>query len=266
MFVTGAALPSRFDPLTWHIHEMLFGFVMAAIAGFLLTAIPNWTGRLPVSGGAVALLAGLVAARPHRLPGFGARPGLARHRRGSVLSGAPGRGRRPGNRRRPELAQPADGRAGGRSRHRQSADASGGRWRRRAVRARMAARARRRHRADLGGGGPDRAELYPQLAGQAPGRRSPRRPWLDRPGGARHPACRPVRLGVLSGFRPIGLLLLLGAALNFGACCAGAAAHGRGAAAPRSPYRLCLAGARCRPCSVSPCSMPICRKARPSTP
>jgi uncharacterized protein involved in response to NO len=33
MLATGAALPSRFDPLSWHIHEMLFGFVMAAIAG-----------------------------------------------------------------------------------------------------------------------------------------------------------------------------------------------------------------------------------------
>ncbi|MDE2576142.1 MAG: NnrS family protein [Rhodospirillales bacterium] len=59
MLATGAALPSRFDPLAWHIHEMLFGFVMAAIAGFLLTAIPNWTGRLPVRGGPLALLAGL---------------------------------------------------------------------------------------------------------------------------------------------------------------------------------------------------------------
>ena len=43
-------LPSRFDPLSLHIHEMLFGFVMAAVAGFLLTAIPNWTGRPPVAG------------------------------------------------------------------------------------------------------------------------------------------------------------------------------------------------------------------------
>ena len=59
VFVEGWAVPSRFDPLTWHIHEMLFGFVMPAIAGFLLTAIPNWTGRLPVSGGPLALLAGL---------------------------------------------------------------------------------------------------------------------------------------------------------------------------------------------------------------
>jgi uncharacterized protein involved in response to NO len=58
MFVTGSELPSRFDPLAWHVHEMLYGFVMAAIAGFLLTAIPNWTGRLPVSGWPLALLAG----------------------------------------------------------------------------------------------------------------------------------------------------------------------------------------------------------------
>ena len=38
---------------------MLFGFAMAAIAGFLLTAIPNWTGRPPVAGTGLALLAGL---------------------------------------------------------------------------------------------------------------------------------------------------------------------------------------------------------------
>lgn len=59
IFATGLPLPSRFDPLAWHIHEMLFGFVMAATAGFLLTAIPNWTHRLPVSGTLLALLAGL---------------------------------------------------------------------------------------------------------------------------------------------------------------------------------------------------------------
>lgn len=45
LFETGSALPSRFDPLSWHIHAMLFGFVLAAIAGFILTAVPNWTGR-----------------------------------------------------------------------------------------------------------------------------------------------------------------------------------------------------------------------------
>ena len=42
----------------WHVHEMLFGYVAGTIAGFLLTAIPNWTGRLPVAG---RPLAGLFA-------------------------------------------------------------------------------------------------------------------------------------------------------------------------------------------------------------
>jgi uncharacterized protein involved in response to NO len=59
MLSTGITLPSRFDPLTWHMHEMLFGFVMSAIAGFLLTAIPNWTKRMPVSGAPLAALFGL---------------------------------------------------------------------------------------------------------------------------------------------------------------------------------------------------------------
>lgn len=43
-------VPSAFDALAWHRHEMLFGFVGAVITGFLLTAIPNWTGRLPIAG------------------------------------------------------------------------------------------------------------------------------------------------------------------------------------------------------------------------
>lgn len=53
------ALPSQFDPLSWHRHEMLFGFVGAVVAGFLLTAIPNWTGRLPIAGVPLAGLFGL---------------------------------------------------------------------------------------------------------------------------------------------------------------------------------------------------------------
>ena len=52
-------LPTAFGLLDWHIHEMIFGYVGAVIAGFLLTAIPNWTGRLPVNGYALATLAGL---------------------------------------------------------------------------------------------------------------------------------------------------------------------------------------------------------------
>lgn len=59
MLSTGLKLPSRFDPLDWHVHEMLFGFVLAAVAGFLLTAIPEWTGRPPVRGALLGMLAGL---------------------------------------------------------------------------------------------------------------------------------------------------------------------------------------------------------------
>jgi uncharacterized protein involved in response to NO len=52
-------LPTAFDPVAWHFHELIFGFVVAAMAGFLLTAIPNWTGRAPIRGwplGALVLL------------------------------------------------------------------------------------------------------------------------------------------------------------------------------------------------------------------
>lgn len=37
-------------PVDWHVHEMIFGYPAAIIAGFLFTAVPNWTRRLPVSG------------------------------------------------------------------------------------------------------------------------------------------------------------------------------------------------------------------------
>lgn len=43
-------LPTIFGPLEWHIHELLYGYLPAIVAGFLLTAVPNWTGRLPVTG------------------------------------------------------------------------------------------------------------------------------------------------------------------------------------------------------------------------
>ena len=55
------ALPTAFDALTWHGHEMIFGFAVAAVSGFLLTAIPNWTGRLPLQGGPLAVLARFMA-------------------------------------------------------------------------------------------------------------------------------------------------------------------------------------------------------------
>jgi uncharacterized protein involved in response to NO len=49
-------IPTAFAPRDWHVHEMLFGYVGAVVAGFLLTAIPNWTGRLPIQGAALAVL------------------------------------------------------------------------------------------------------------------------------------------------------------------------------------------------------------------
>lgn len=46
----GALPPPVGDVVSWHFHEMLYGFVGAALTGFLLTAIPNWTGRMPLQG------------------------------------------------------------------------------------------------------------------------------------------------------------------------------------------------------------------------
>ena len=44
------SLRSAPAPRDWHIHEMLFGYLPAVMTGFLFTAIPNWTGRLPIQG------------------------------------------------------------------------------------------------------------------------------------------------------------------------------------------------------------------------
>lgn len=52
-------LPTAFDPVSWHAHEFLFGYLGAVIAGFLLTAVPNWTGRLPLVGWPLAGLTAL---------------------------------------------------------------------------------------------------------------------------------------------------------------------------------------------------------------
>lgn len=53
--------PASLTPggVSWHAHEMIFGFAAAAIAGFLLTAARNWTQRDTASGGALALLTGI---------------------------------------------------------------------------------------------------------------------------------------------------------------------------------------------------------------
>ncbi len=56
LFYGSLATSSAFAPVDWHIHEMLFGYLAAIVTGFLLTAIPNWTGRLPLQGGPLLIL------------------------------------------------------------------------------------------------------------------------------------------------------------------------------------------------------------------
>jgi len=51
-------VPSAFGPVEWHVHEFLWGYLSAVVAGFMLTAVPNWTGRLPIAGWPLALLWG----------------------------------------------------------------------------------------------------------------------------------------------------------------------------------------------------------------
>jgi uncharacterized protein involved in response to NO len=58
-YTTGIAPPSALPPVIWHSHEMIFGFAAATAAGFLLTAIPNWTGRMPLQGWPLAALVSL---------------------------------------------------------------------------------------------------------------------------------------------------------------------------------------------------------------
>ena len=50
VFYGELTLVSAFAPRDWHVHEMLYGYLPAVITGFLFTAIPNWTGRLPIQG------------------------------------------------------------------------------------------------------------------------------------------------------------------------------------------------------------------------
>ena len=56
MFYGELSVTSAFAPRDWHVHEMLYGFLPAVITGFLFTAIPNWTGRLPIQGKSLGAL------------------------------------------------------------------------------------------------------------------------------------------------------------------------------------------------------------------
>src|SRR6201988_5204190 len=74
-------LPTAFAPRDWHVHEMLFGYVAAIVGGFLLTAVPNWTGRLPLQGTPLAVLvstwlAGRTAVFPSGMIGWAAASGV----------------------------------------------------------------------------------------------------------------------------------------------------------------------------------------------
>jgi uncharacterized protein involved in response to NO len=59
VFMGELSLVSAFIPRDWHVHEMLYGFLPAVITGFLFTAIPNWTGRLPLRGRPLMFLVAL---------------------------------------------------------------------------------------------------------------------------------------------------------------------------------------------------------------
>jgi uncharacterized protein involved in response to NO len=50
VFLGELTLTTALAPRDWHVHEMLYGYLPAVITGFLFTAIPNWTGRLPIQG------------------------------------------------------------------------------------------------------------------------------------------------------------------------------------------------------------------------
>jgi uncharacterized protein involved in response to NO len=84
--LVGIALPEGpLPPMRWHAHEALAGFVGAAMVGFLMTAIPNWTGRRGYSGAPLVALAALfLAARFALLPGSPVPIGVA-----AVLALAP---------------------------------------------------------------------------------------------------------------------------------------------------------------------------------
>ena len=57
-------LATLFAPVDWHVHELYFGFLPAIVTGFLFTAVPNWTGRMPLQGnGLLALVLLWLAGR-----------------------------------------------------------------------------------------------------------------------------------------------------------------------------------------------------------
>ena len=60
-FAMGLPLGSNWPPTLWHAHEMLFGFIAAAIGGFMLTAVPSWTGQRGFAGRPLIVVSALWA-------------------------------------------------------------------------------------------------------------------------------------------------------------------------------------------------------------
>jgi uncharacterized protein involved in response to NO len=100
MMATGVEPAGPFTALGWHAHEMIFGYIAAVVAGFVLTAVPNWTGRLPVTGWP---LVGAVRSVARRARGFGrhAVAGRSRCHRPGLPRGAGRRGVARDHRRAP---------------------------------------------------------------------------------------------------------------------------------------------------------------------
>lgn len=68
-------LAGPFAPTDWHVHEMVFGYGAAVVAGFLFTAVPNWTGTMPTRGWPLMVLLALwVAGRLAMAGGLGLGP------------------------------------------------------------------------------------------------------------------------------------------------------------------------------------------------
>jgi uncharacterized protein involved in response to NO len=66
------------SPFAWHAHEMIFGFVAAALAGFLLTAVASWTGQRGFAGPPLMVLTAVwLGGRIAMAPGLGISPSLA---------------------------------------------------------------------------------------------------------------------------------------------------------------------------------------------
>ena len=56
-----SALPAAYPAITWHAHEMVFGYAVAVAAGFLLTAVKNWTNQQTLHETPLLVLAGVWA-------------------------------------------------------------------------------------------------------------------------------------------------------------------------------------------------------------